>query len=66
MLTDSTTWTIAAQGSAPTGARVLLHRTRVGLRYELVVGTASVKSYATPAEAWEAYGEAVKGGRWAA
>jgi hypothetical protein len=66
MLTDTTTWTLVAQGATPTGARVVLHRTRVGLRYELVVGAGQLQSYTTPATAWEAFAEAVRGGRWAA
>ncbi|MFA9271213.1 MAG: hypothetical protein ACEQSX_10725 [Baekduiaceae bacterium] len=38
MIRDTTMWTVAAQGTTPTGARVVLHRTRTSTRDELVVG----------------------------
>lgn len=56
MLRDTTMWTLAIQGTSPTGARVALHRTRTGSRYELTVGAALVQSYG-PGESGRAYGD---------
>jgi len=69
VLRDTTTWTLAFQGTAPDGTRVLLHRTRTGARYELVVGGRLAGSYG-PGEGgraigdWaRACGEGVRGGQ---
>lgn len=56
MLRDTTMWTISIQGTSPTGARVVLHRSRLGSRYELAVGAAIVGSYG-PGESGRAFGD---------
>lgn len=55
-LRDTTMWTVAFQGTAPDGTRALLHRTRTGARYELVVGGRITGSYG-PGEGGRAIGD---------
>ena len=56
MIRDDAMWTIAAQGTSPTGARVILHRTRESSRFELTVGAVIVGTYGRD-ESGRAYGD---------
>lgn len=56
LIRDNAMWTVAAQGTSPAGARVVLHRTRLSTRFELTVGAAIVGSYAG-GESGRAYGD---------